>query len=304
MKDVNNRFRVMKLPCAYIPKSQVRLLSTSVLSAHFPGKEFVIRGNQATLSGVPDDVLRGKVLVDQDSHSNLLVSRGCLNSSTDAHINFFANDPAAVLETVSDHSTFPAMTPCVSDINMNLSDAQKELLRWYQRLGHISFAKVKHLLDSGALAKSESATRRLVHRSAGLPSCFIPKCSACLYAKQRRRPAPTRCRVKVSDRDGVLRQGNLMPGQEVSVDHFMCSQRGHLLQTRGKESDKDKYCGGCIFVDHASNYVHIEFMQASLDAKTAFEAHCRDHGVVPAKFLSDNGSSFTSKAFVQHLNIF
>jgi Integrase core domain. len=309
MKDVNNQYHAMKLPCAYIPKSQVRLLSTSVLNAHFPGEEFVIRGDQAALSGITGDVLRSKILVDKDLHSNLLVSKGCLNSSIDAHINFFVEDPAVVLEAIFNVSAFPAKTPCVSDINMNLSDAQKELLRWHQRLGHISFAKVKHLLQSGALANKSESARRL-HRAASLSSCSIPKCSACLYAKQCRRPAPTgRNSGRINDRDGVLRQGNLLPGQEVSVDHFMCSQRGHLFQTRGKESDKDKYCGGCIFVDHASNYVHIEFMQAftshaTLDAKTAFEAHCRDHGVIPAKFLTDNGSSFTSKAFVQHLNIF
>ena len=304
VKDVNNRYRTMKLPCAYIPKSQVRLLSTSVLGTQLQGEEFVIRGDQATLSGVPSDILRGEVRIDKDVHSNLLVSRGCLNSSIDSHINFFADIPSLIDTT--NNSVFPAMmTPSVSDINLNLSDAQKELLRWHQRLGHISFAKVQHLLQSGALAKSESARR--LHRAAS--QCVIPKCSACLYAKQRRRPAPTGRTIKVSDRDGILRQGNLLPGQEISVDHFMCSQRGRLFQTRGKESDKDKYCGGCIFVDHASNYVHIEFMQAftshaTLDAKTAFEAHCRDHGVIPAKFLTDNGSSFTSKAFVQHLNVF
>jgi hypothetical protein len=151
MKDVNNRYRAMKLPCAYIPKSQVRLLSTSVLNAHFPGEEFVIRGDQAALSGIKGDVLRSEILVDKDVHSNLLVSKGCLNSSIDAHINFFVEDPT-VLEAIFNVSAFPSLTPCVSDINMNLSDAQKELLRWHQRLGHISFAKVKHLLQSGALA--------------------------------------------------------------------------------------------------------------------------------------------------------
>jgi hypothetical protein len=120
----------MRLPCAYIPKSQVCLLSTSVLGEHFPGEAFVIQGDQAMLSGAPDDVLRSKVVVDQDPHSNLLVSHGCLNSSLDAYINFF--EEPAVLKTILDDSVFPAVLPCVSDINMNLSDAQKELLHWHQ----------------------------------------------------------------------------------------------------------------------------------------------------------------------------
>jgi hypothetical protein len=108
----------------------VPLLSISVLGERFPGEASVIQGDQAMLSGVPDDVLHRKVVVDQDPHSNLLVSQGCLNSSIDAHINFF--EEPAVLETILDDSVFPAMTPCVSDINMNLSDAQKELLHWHQ----------------------------------------------------------------------------------------------------------------------------------------------------------------------------
>lgn len=97
-----------------------------------------------------------------------------------------------------------------------------------------------------------------------------------------------------------------MPGQEISVDHFICSQRSRLFQTHGKESDKDKYCGGCIFVDHASNYTDVEFVQvltthATLDAKIYFEAHCHDVGVIPTKYLSDNaGSAFTSKEFLHH----
>jgi len=199
------------------------------------------------------------------------------------------------------------MIPAVSDANLNLSEAQKELLHWHQRLGHVSFAKVKHLFGTGALAKSDALKR--LHRAAGASTCVSPKCAACLFAKQRRRPAPKGDRHVVSDRSGALRQGNLMPGQEVSVDHFVCSQKGRLFQTRGKESEKDKYCGGCIFVDHASNYIHVEFLQvltshATLDAKTSFEAYCRDVGVIPVKFLSDNGSAFTSKEFVQHLNTF
>jgi hypothetical protein len=46
-------------------------------------------------------------------------------------------------------SAYPATPATVSDANMNLSNAAKELLRWHQRLGHVSFARVQHLLRSG-----------------------------------------------------------------------------------------------------------------------------------------------------------
>ena len=67
--------------------------------------------------------------------------------------------------------------------------------------------------------------------------------------------------------------------------------------------------GGCLFINHASNYVHIEFQQvlttyATLQSKVAFEEHCRDHGVVPHKYISDNGTAFTGSSFIAHLKKF
>ena len=46
----------------------------------------------------------------------------------------------------------------VSDENVNLSPAQKELLKWHFRLGHIGFGKFQHLLKLGALANSEAVS--------------------------------------------------------------------------------------------------------------------------------------------------
>ena len=43
----------------------------------------------------------------------------------------------------------------VSDENVNLSPAQKELLKWHFRLDYIWFVKFQHLLKLGALANSE-----------------------------------------------------------------------------------------------------------------------------------------------------
>ena len=55
-------------------------------------------------------------------------------------------------------------------------------------------------------------------------------------------------------------------------------------------------------MDHASNYVHVEFQthltsHETLKAKEQYELMCRDHGVVPQSYLSDNGPAFASKAF-------
>ena len=50
------------------------------------------------------------------------------------------------------------VTMTTDEGNNNLSPAEKELLRWHYRLGHVEFAKVKHLMRTGVLS-STAATR-------------------------------------------------------------------------------------------------------------------------------------------------
>jgi hypothetical protein len=96
----------------------------------------------------------------------------------------------------------------------------------------------------------------------------------------------------------MLKEGDLFPGQTISVDHFVCHNRGRLFTSRGKTSEDSMYSGGCMFVNHASGYLHVEFQtqlntHKTLEAKDKFKQMCRDHGVVPQSYLSDNGTAFT-----------
>ena len=108
----------------------------------------------------------------------------------------------------------------------------------------------------------------------------------------------------------MLRKENLLLGQCISVDHFVCSTNGRLFTSRGKTSALERlYCGGCLFVDHASGFVHVEHQSSlsshdTMRAKEKFELFCRDHGVLPQKYMSDNASAFTSKSFTDHLRIY
>ena len=66
------------------------------------------------------------------------------------------------------------------------------------------------------------------------------------------------------------------------------------------------FSGGCMFVDHASGYLHVEFQthlntHETINAKENFELMCRDNGVIPQAYVSDNGSAFTSAAFTAKL---
>ena len=136
--------------------------------------------------------------------------------------------------------------------------------------------KIQFLFRSGVLSHSE-ATRSL-HTSACKIS-EMPRCAACLYGKQTLRSSPGLLKTVVRDKAGVLKSGDLLPGQAVSVDHFVCSTKGRLFKSRGKTDPKDMYCGGCTFVDHASGYIHIIFQShlnshQTLQAKEQYEELC------------------------------
>ena len=68
----------------------------------------------------------------------------------------------------------------------------------------------------------------------------------------------------IRDRTNILKADNVIPGHCISVDHFICSTRGRLLTSAGKMKLEEIYTGGCIFVDHASGFVHVE-TQANLN---------------------------------------
>ena len=66
------------------------------------------------------------------------------------------------------------------------------------------------------------------------------------------------------------------------------------------------FSGGCVFVGHASGFIHIEFQchlnsHETLDAKGHFEDISRDVGVVVQSYHTDNGSAFTSAQYAERL---
>ena len=66
------------------------------------------------------------------------------------------------------------------------------------------------------------------------------------------------------------------------------------------------FAGGCLFIDHASNFVHVELQKQlntheRMKAEQDFELMVRDSGVIPQSYLSDNGGSFTTAKFTEHL---
>ena len=292
IEDEKGMLRTLKLRACHLPGSKHRLIATNAVTSTYRPELFVIGDEGARLTGVEGDSSRGSIFVPLNLASKLLVSIG--------HIFNGSCVPGASSSFVN------AATSSHLSNNQNLSGAEKELLSWHEKLGHLAFSKIQFLMRSGVLASSEVARR--LHRSAAALKPL--RCAACIFAKQKARSVPGRYSTAIVDsRSGILQKDNLLPGQEISVDHFICSQKGRLFTSRGKTADKDMFKGGCIFCDHASNYVHVEFQtvlisHATLGSKLAFEQLCHDHGVYPQRYLSDNGTAFTGKEFSTHLREF
>ena len=287
INDSNGNLRMVKVPAYYAPKVRVRLLSTTSLLQTYPEESIKIEAHQLVLSGIPGDLTRGELVALINPENNLPTS--------EAHS--FKDTPIAV-------EALNVAISTVNDSNINLSEPEKELLQWHYRLGHMNFRKIQFLMRTGILSKSD-ANRRL-----HIASCKVvtpPKCAACQYGKQHQRPVPGKTTSVVKDRAGALKNGDLLPGQQISMDHFICKSKGRLFTSAGKSLLQDMFCGGCLFIDHASSFVHIEFQvhlntAESLNAKDKFERMCRDVGVVPQAYLADNGAAFTSAEYSRKMS--
>ena len=281
--DEKGTLRSFKLPALYIPSATTRLLSTTSLLQSYSGELIQQTRRGMRLSGTSDGQ-QNAVDATINPNNNLPTSTG--------------NSHGKVMEVAN---TLINTVSTTAATNTNLGPAEKELLCWHNRLGHIGMQKVQFLMRTGVLATSE-ATRRLHAAASKLTNLHL--CSACQFGKQCRRPEPGKTTTTVvRERDGALKDRCLLPGQTVSVDHFVCSTKGRLFTSQGRSKDADMYTGGAIYVDMATNLVHVEFQRhlnthKTLAATAEFERMCLNAGVIPQEYLSDNGSAFTSREYM------
>jgi hypothetical protein len=190
-----------------------------------------------------------------------------------------------------------ALNACVTkEMNQNLSPPQKELLKWHYKLGHLGLQRVQALIRSGALGSHP------LLRAAG--TCERPLCASCQYGKAKRRPVQSKTTREVVTK--ALSKETLIPGQKVSMDHFIVTTPGRLWETRGSESHDRRYKGGVIFIDHASGYIYhvpvVNFTAGeALRAKREFEQHMQSMGITILNYHSDNGV-FTAHEFQDEIS--
>ena len=303
-KADNGMNRTLKIPAFYVPSSKVRIASVQDLLKAYPKETVVMNEARLTLSGTKHEP---SITIPYNPGTNLPVahtvpqhpSKENLIPDHKLQVNRAQQGKSPKVEIKGQ----PSLT---TPDNHNLSEPEKELLRWHYRLGHLSMKQIQWIFRTGILATSERARRR---QTAAAQLTHGPLCTACQYAKQRRKTTPGTVKVPIPESLNTLKRDRLFPGQEISIDHFHCNPLGRLLHTYGKESNEDKYKGGCIFVDHSSGYTHVELQShlnshETLKAKKSFDLMCATYGVVPQTFLSDNGTSFRNSEFESHLKTF
>ena len=178
----------------------------------------------------------------------------------------------------------PTLIVTDEDENLSAENPQAELLRWHYRLGHLPFARLRILATLGIIPRT-------------LVRVKPPKCAGCLYGAMTKRPWRTKAHHNKSKIGSVT-----VPGACVSVDQLESYTPGFLAQLKGSLT-KRRYRAATIFVDHASrlSYVHLQESLSSDDtvqAKKAFEACARSHGVVVRHYHADNGR-FADNLFIE-----
>ena len=113
----------------------------------YRGEHITINENSLKLSGIKNDPTRSQVMVFNNPVTHLPTTTAYLPADTG----------------IPERELYNTVTT-VSENNHNLSESQKELLRWHQRLGHLDFNKIKHLLRTGVLSHTEGT--RSLHTAA------------------------------------------------------------------------------------------------------------------------------------------
>ena len=118
---------------------------------------------------------------------------------------------------------------------------QAQLATIHERLGHLSFDRLKLLARVGLIPRN-------------LSNVEPPTCPGCAYGKQHRKP----WRHKGLRNRKVIKPAT-SPGQVISVDQMVSRTMGLVPTHRGIPTTK-RYVGATVFADHNSDFTYVHLM--------------------------------------------
>ena len=276
-------------------KGELQVIETDAY--HIPGLKCRLFSPQtylrAVFEGGKDPEKKGKLIVRHDAAEFLWPNGATMTMQYDSATHL---PRARAYKDALSTAGALALSGCVSDeVNQNLTAAQKWLLRWHFRLGHIGFGNVQWLGRKEWLGPHGEKM--------GSAKLEAPKCAACQFGKQGKTPTPTHHSTK--DSPGSLSKEKLNPGELVFSDQYESRLPGRAFTSKGLASSSLKYAGGTLFIDAASGFIHVSHQVGktaaeTIEAKTNFERNALSHGVPIQAYHTDNGV-YTSKEFLREL---
>ncbi len=217
----------------HMPKAEVRFLSPQVLIKTVGGQSL------QTNKGIDITLDNGiNFFAHYCPHSNLPLiplaipkeERNCFWSTT---FGFSA----------SNFKRINAIKSTLLQENTNLSQPQKEILLWHQRLSHDLIPWIQSLMREKKFLpcighNSASHIGPLIKSTSRAPTCNTSKlkCAACLYAKASVR-TPSNLPPRPSLKNMTLKTEDLKPGDCISADHYFSPIQGCLPHSFGKEQN-------------------------------------------------------------------
>ena len=127
------------------------------------------------------------------------------------------------------------------------------LLTIHESLGHTSFHIIRLVCLAGILLRE-------------LAKVAPPLCPRCSYGKFNRRPWRQKGKSNLKKIKNVT-----IPGQVVSVNQLVSYTPGLIPAYQGLPTTK-RYSGATIFIDNASDFTYVHFMEETTDAENTVKA--------------------------------
>ena len=296
-KDANGQVAVIKTRSYYVPDADIRLMS--------PQSYFQIHEN-------------GSCTFDSEK-MKLTTADGIgleFPYEMNSNLPFLFLDPEAPMAGLPGSLNLTlqhALTNSVQlknvllDENYNMTTWEKELSLIHQRLGHASATWLQSLMTKSKAEVGATNSPIIKTKYKRTAKCPVPCCMACKIAKQFQRPTGLQTTINLDSKRHAIRKHAMQPGDEVSVDQYVCRLPGRLPHTKGKESPTDRYHGGTLFYDNYSGYIHLHNQVSlrigeTLVGKRALDRFASQFGVKIKKFRCDN-HPFNSQEFLEDLAV-
>ena len=298
IRDVFGQVAVIKTSAYYVPEATIRLNSPQTYFQENQGGCCTLDHSQLTFTTAKGNILR----FPYHPMSNLPLMY------PDQSIGTAGLTAHHVLNLSSDPKLKDRINSLLLEENYNLTQDQKELLLWHYRLCHAGLGWIQDLMKHRKdIVGGDAEEPVILTKGKKTRSCPHPKCAACQLSKQYRKTPDSSTVHANPDREMAIRRGDLQPGDCVSMDQYVCKVPGRLPHTRGKERTENKYSGGTIFIDHASQYVHVKHQVSlrvgeTLQGKHKFENFAGEHGVKIKSYHADN-HPFAAKEFREDLEL-